>query len=281
MNVRRRTRIAALTCLLFPAGLAYSHDIWLLPDRFVLGERDTLVVRQFVGTELDSGEELPLLRRMTRRFELVTADARIDLLAALPPERELLFIKPILSRTADRRGPVLVAMEHDFIHTEFPRSQFLEYIQHEGLDVRPPQRAGRARDVERERYARALKSLVQVGRPAGGDLYRRVLGQTLEIVLLQNPYTLNPGDTLDVQVLFEGRPLAGRQVTALNRQGQGPVSAMRARTNAQGVARFTLDRAGTWLVRLVHMLPCTGRPDADCELVDWESHWASFSFELD
>jgi hypothetical protein len=71
----------------YPAALAYSHDMWLLPDRFVLDERETLVVRQFVGTELNSGEELPLLRRMTRRFELVTPDARVDLLAALPRER--------------------------------------------------------------------------------------------------------------------------------------------------------------------------------------------------
>jgi len=279
MNVRRRARIAALTCLLCPAGLAYSHDIWLLPERFVLEERETLVVRQFVGTQLNSGEELPLLRRMTRRFELVTPDARIDLLAELRPERERPFIQPILSRTLDRRGPVLLAMEHYFIDTEFPRAQFLEYLKEEGLDVRPPERAGRA--VERERYARSLKSLVQVGRPPGGDLYRRVLGQPLEIVLLQNPYALKPGDTMDVQVLFEGRPLAGRQVTALHRQGQGPVSAMKARSNAEGVARFTLDRAGLWVIRLVHMLPCTGRPDADCDVVDWESHWASFSFQLD
>jgi hypothetical protein len=279
MNVRRRARIAALTCLLYPAAVAYSHDMWLLPDPFVLDERGTLVVRQFVGTELNSGEEVPLLRRMTRRFELVTPDARIDLLAALPPERERPFIQPILSRRLDRRGPVLVAMEHYFIDTEFPRAQFLEYVRDEGLDVRPPERAGRA--VERERYARSLKSLVQVGRVAGGDLYRRVLGQPLEIVLLQNPYTLHPGDALDVQVLFEGRPLAGRQVTALNLQGKGPVFATRARTDAKGIARFSLDRAGLWLVRLVHMLPCTGRAQADCDVVDWESHWASFSFQLD
>ena len=279
MNVRRRARIAALTCLLYPAAFVYSHDMWLLPDRFVLEERETLVVRQFVGTELNSGEELPLLRRMTRRFELVTPEGRIDLLAALPPERQRPFIQPILSRRLDRRGPVLLAMEHYFIDSEFPRAQFLEYVREEGLDVHPPERAGRT--VERERYARSLKSLVQVGGPPSGDLYRRVVGLPLEIVLLQNPYALNPGDTLDVQVLFEGRPLAGRQVTALNRQGQGAVSALKARTNAEGVARFRLDRAGLWLVRLVHMLPCTGRPAADCEVVDWESHWASFSFQLD
>jgi len=40
--------------------------------------------------------------------------------------------------------------------------------------------------------------------------YRQVLGQKIEIVLQQNPYLLGPGDSLDVKVLFEGKPLVGK-----------------------------------------------------------------------
>ena len=41
-------------------------------------------------------------------------------------------------------------------------------------------------------------------------------------------------------------------------------------------ARFKLERAGFWLIRLVHLYPNSDRAD-----IDWESYWTSFSFEVD
>ena len=49
-----------------------------------------------------------------------------------------------------------------------------------------------------------------------------------------------------------------------------------AHTDARGIARFKLEAEGLWLIRLVHLLPCQECPD-----VDWESYWASYTFELD
>jgi len=103
-----------------------------------------------------------------------------------------------------------------------------------------------------------------------------VLSQRISIRLLQNPYLLDPGDDLEVQVSFDGEPLRDKLVWAYNGSKNGLVSKSMARTNEDGVAGFTLDRKGFWLIRLVHMRPCTEWPD-----LDWESYWASYSFELD
>lgn len=263
------------------AGIAYAHDIWLAPDRFVLERGDTLVVHQLAGTELDPEHDLPLYRRMTARFELITPDGTVDVLAELPDERTLPEVRPVLERKLDFDGLALVRMEHDPIYTAWSREDFLEYLEHEDFELRHYEPHMGRGGKESERYARSLKALVQVGRVTeGDDLYGRVLGQRLEIVLLHNPYFLDQGDELEARVLFEGRALANRGVMAFNADERGGVTKLRARTNADGVVRFRLDRPGLWLIRLVHLLPCDERPDLDCGDSYWESYWASYSFQL-
>ncbi|MEE8261484.1 MAG: DUF4198 domain-containing protein [Gammaproteobacteria bacterium] len=281
MPIKTAVRIITLSLSLLAASVAYSHDIWLFPERFTLSKGDILIVRQLAGSELDIEVELALLRRMTPRFELITPSGSVDLLSKLPDERTRPEIKPVLERKLDFDGLALLTMEHAFVHTEFSSEKFLEYLQHEEFRMEKFQdRIGR-RLKERERYARTIKCLVGVGKVTEGDLHRRIVGQKLEILLLQNPYLLNPGDYLEVQVLFDAEPLPDQLVTAFHGDGERLVSTSKARTNADGIARFNLDRGGFWLIRLVHLLPCSEGSNADCDYVDWESYWASYSFELD
>lgn len=279
---RRRLAGPTILCILFllAVGIAYAHDVWLTPDRFVLVRGDTLVVHQFAGTELESEHDLPLNRSLTRSFQLTTAQGSVDLLALLPDFRTQPEIKPVLQRKLDFEGQALVTMEHAFIWEEFTNDQFRANLEHEEfeLDRFIPHMGQRSNQIER--YARTLKLLIQVGEGGDGDLHRRAMGQKLEILLLQNPYLLEPGDDLEVQVLFEGRPLPDRLVKALSRNPSGVVSKARARTDATGVANFELEHAGAWLIRLVHMVPCAEHPNVDCDEVDWESYWTSYSFQL-
>ena len=279
--MRAKNCLAALMLSLLVANLSDAHDIWLLPERFILSQGDTLIVHQLAGTELEVEMEVELLWRMTPRFELMAADGAVDLLSELPDMKTQPVLKPVLKRKLDFEGLALVTMEHAFIWEEWSREQFLENLKHEEFDIEKfREHMGRGPN-EHERYARTLKSLVQVGAVAEGDLHKRVLGQKLEILLLQNPYLLDPGDDLDVQVLFEGEPLPDKLVRAYTKAGPGLVTKSKARTNQDGIARFTLDEAGPWLIRLVHMLPCAELADLDCEEdAYWESHWASYSFAL-
>jgi uncharacterized GH25 family protein len=125
----------------------------------------------------------------------------------------------------------------------------------------------------RERYGRYIKCLLQVG-DAKDDTCTRVLGQRLEIVPKRNPYKFKAGDALTVRVLFEGKPLAGAKLFAHHQAGD-KVTTKTVRTGKDGTATIKLDKAGSWLLRLVHMRPCTGDADAD-----WESFWAACSFGL-
>jgi uncharacterized GH25 family protein len=66
------------------------------------------------------------------------------------------------------------------------------------------------------------------------NLHRRVVGQKLEILLLQNPYQLSPGNALEVQVLFDGKPLDDHLVTALNGDVKRRIFGKQRQTGATG-----------------------------------------------
>jgi len=274
-------RVIAVALFLLPVHVVYPHDVWLLPEQFILSKGDVIIVHQLAGSELDVEVELPVLRTMTPSFSLITSGGSVDLLSELPDIRTQPEVKPVLQRKVDIEGLVLLTMEHAFIHTEFSNEKFSEYLEHEGAETKTFHDHIERRSSQRERYARTLKSLVRVGETAEGDLYKQAIGQKLEILLLQNPYLMHPGDTLQVQILFEGQTLADKLVTAFHEDGKQLVSTSTMNTNSEGIAEFALDRAGFWLIRLVHLLPCTERYEGDCSDVDWESYWTSYSFQLD
>jgi uncharacterized GH25 family protein len=76
-----------------------------------------------------------------------------------------------------------------------------------------------------------------------------------------------------VQLLYQGKPLADNLVIAFNRDR--PMDKQRLQTDADGRARLRLSRPGAWLVTSVHLMPASLFSRAD-----WESLWASLTFEV-
>ena len=260
-----------------------AHDMWLAPEQFTLSKGDTLIVHQVSGDELEAEQELELDLGLVKRFTLTTVNGSMNLMPTVtdwqkPPRR-----LPVLKRKIDVEGLALLAMEYGFFYDEFPTKKFIEHLRHEDLDLEEFKDRLGQKPMQGERYARSLKSLLKAGKTdVDNTLYKQVIGQKIEIVLLQNPYRLNPGDALEVQVLFEGKPLPGQRVVALNREEIiYPTTSVAAKTNAQGLTKFTLLRPGTWLIRLVYLRECTEKEEGECLGFEWESYWASYSFELD
>ena len=158
--------------------------------------------------------------------------------------------------------------------TRFERAdEFERYVQQEGLDhiAGRGKRAGKQPPVT-ERYSRAAKALLAVGQAEPGAADRR-LGFTLELVAERNPYHVPAGAELPVRLYYEQRPLADALVIASNKTK--PTEKIRARTDRDGRARLRLPIAGVWLLTAVHMTPAPAQTKAD-----WESVWASLTFEL-
>lgn len=89
------------------------------------------------------------------------------------------------------------------------------------------------------------------------DSFARPLGEVMEIVPLRNPLTLKAGDSLPVQVLYHGRPLAG---LSLSTGSHGPAAAV---TDSQGRASITLPQAGLVIIAGNLRTPLPNDPEAD------------------
>ena len=109
-----------------------------------------------------------------------------------------------------------------------------------------------------------------------GELYKKVLAHKVELILLQNPFALKPGDSIEVQVLDRGKLLANKLVKAYNGDGKKLLSQQKAYTNGNGVAGFTVEKKGFWLIHVSHLWRCT-----ECADVDWENHYSTYSFSLE
>lgn len=144
--------------------------------------------------------------------------------------------------------------------------------------------------VEAEGLKQVISARAQTGPNADGrELYSRyskfikgrggleILGHTLEIVLEKDPAELKAGDSLPVQVLFRGQPLADAQVAAAYAGAnlKGHKFPVVARTDGEGRASLKLDRPGLWYARLIYMVPATGDPE-----VDWRSFFATVTFSI-
>lgn len=104
------------------------------------------------------------------------------------------------------------------------------------------------------------KALFQVG-IAASEAYRTVVGHQLELVPLNNPFTIKPGDSLKVRVYFEGKPLSAVGVEAGD--GVTPMAEKdipRYKTDEQGIAVVPITKGGPQLLVVDYLQP-SAHPD--------------------
>ncbi len=267
-----RRRVFLLGLALVVAAGAAAHDTWLVPAAFRVTAGQPVKVALNTSEDFPTSDGAPTPDRV-ERFEAVTAGGRAEVTGYRVEEKSLvadITPGPGLTLVAAVTKPRLIVLEEKDFNT---------YISEEGLETIVAARAARAESFTtgRERYSKVTKlALCAEGEPAGERRFRQALGLRLEIVPLTNPCGLRAGDTLVVQVLFEGRPLADVWVGAGTTGTHGHHFPYRQRTDADGRAVVRLDRAGPWFVRALHMVPSTEFEDAN-----WQSWFSTLTFGVE
>jgi hypothetical protein len=272
-TLARRVLQAGLAAgLIAPAA---AHDFWIEPGSHAPAAGQAVSVRLRVGEHF-RGDPVPRpAPQSLQRF--VIADT-VGSPAATVPGRS--GVDPAGQVRLQQPGRYVIGFEGKPIAIELPSRVFNTYLKEEGLQSIIEARAARGQSEApgREIYSRHAKSLLQVGSPAGTDgpgggvPVDRALGFTLELVAESLPVATTPGRPWPVRLLLDGKPLPGALVMALRHaEPQGRVE---MRSDADGRVRLPLDGAGRWLVKAVHMRPAPPGSGAD-----WQSLWASLSFE--
>ncbi|HTD52790.1 MAG TPA: DUF4198 domain-containing protein [Thermoanaerobaculia bacterium] len=261
----RPDRVLAAFVLLATLGVqaALAHDFWIEPSTFRPAVPSQLTVALRVGQDF-RGDPVPRDDRKIDRFVLADP-AGESAIPGLPGTDPAGFVR------IERPGLAVIGYRSRRTFIELEAEKFEKYLTDEGLERVSKARAERGESGKpgKEVYSRCAKSIVLAGGgPAAG--YDRPLGFTLELV--PEKLVAKPGD-LPIRLLYEGRALEGALVVAINREE--PEKRLSVRTGRDGRARLGLPRPGVWLVKVVHMVPAPKDTGAD-----WESLWASLTFEI-
>lgn len=91
---------------------------------------------------------------------------------------------------------------------------------------------------------------------AWGDGAAKPVGLPLEIVPLANPLQLKPGDQLQVQVLYESKPLADAEIEIMGSMDLYV-------TDAEGKATLPISEPGFQYIQALYRVPLENDPDTD------------------
>ena len=243
-----------------------AHDFWIEPSTFRPEVGSSLAVRLFVGEHF-SGKPFPRDPSHFQRFVMVGPEGEVPVVG-------LSGRQPAGHVRVERPGLHVIGYRSHRRFINLDGLKFESYLREEGLEKISSLRAreGQTQAEAREAYSRCSKSLVAVGKSdaAGKDLR---LGFTLELVAEKNPPLLQERRELPVRLFYKGKPLQGALVVAVSQKD--PAKKLTSRSDEKGNALFFLPGDGVWLIKAVHMVPAAGDVGAD-----WESFWASLTFEL-
>ena len=262
--------VLSLVLLLSSARLAAAHDYLIEASTFLLQPGDRVLLYLRVGEYL-AGQPATFSLGRVIRFHIENASRRFEV---LPLQRD-----PAGMARLTESGLQVVSFENKPTYLELPGDRFNSYLQAEGLEgiLEARRQAGASDLLGKESYSRCAKSLLWVDgdEPAEGGvaLHNKPVGLTLELLPETNPYRLTAPAPLTVQLLYEGQPVTGALVMALNKSA--PHEVQRVQSGPDGRAEFDLRRSGLWLVKAVHMVPAAAEAPED-----WRSYWASLTFEL-
>ena len=291
-HVFLRIRESWIWLLLFSALATpdlVAHDFWIQPLEFRIRVGSAVPVQLFVGDRFHQGTPFARDPSHIRRFIAVGPAGQI--LLSIPSGRlsRLAYgrrggaqpaVGPAAYLQPQEPGLYVIGYESNPTQVALEAERFAGYLAEEGLErlLDAPSRQKEDRTQIIELYSRCAKSLLAVGDidavRADTDVVRAdaQLGFSLELIAEKNPYAMSGKGRLPVRILFQGEPLPGALVSALNQSH--PEQKVRARSDPEGRAVLSLSGGGIWMGRAVHMVPAHRDTSAH-----WRSYWASLTFE--
>jgi uncharacterized GH25 family protein len=258
------SRLLATIAVLLTGGTAMAHDFWIEPSTFRPPAGRNFTLSLLVGQDF-AGDPVARSSELIDSFTIRDA-AGVRTVAGFEGR------DPAGIARLDAPGAAIVGYRSKPWPLELAAEKFDEFLRLEELDEVRAFRAkrGEQQKPDRERFFRFAKAIVKTADAAPGKLLAQPFGWRFELIPESDPMTNAP---LTVRVLFEGKPLANALVVAMQRDDPSATK-LKARTDARGRVTFALPKGGIWMVKSLRMVPAPAGSG-----VDWESLWASLTFE--
>ncbi|CAN0591264.1 unnamed protein product, partial [Ectocarpus sp. 12 AP-2014] len=156
--------------------------------------------------------------------------------------------------------------------------KFVSFVEHKDAAwvLEAHSARGLSEDDRRELYSRYAKSLVAVGSSEGDDFETGLL---TEIVALENPYTGEMSDGIDVRLLYEGAPRSQTQIEVFEKAADESVSIFTVQTDVDGAATVPVKPGYRYMLDAVVLREPSASVAAERN-IQWESLWANLTFEV-
>lgn len=294
--------------LIMAATVFCSHDLYLKMDSYFLQPNQEATLSLYNGT-------------FERSENIITRDRMLDACIISHGERKAIESNQwkdqdstvtYLSFNTGKAGTYVAGVSTKARNIELSADKFNSYLEHDGvLDILAQRTANDLLDQDAvESYQKHVKAIYQVGDMRTDD-WNTILDYPIEFVPQANPYEKYSGDSIDVQLLLDGKPLAGHLVFAdyiksahhhshgahshqhdgsahsHDHDGQQHSShtheandhshthGEKYRTNAQGIATVQLPEDGIYYLRTIHMIALN-----DSDTLTHASKWATLTFEV-
>lgn len=258
--------------VVFLATAALSHEVWIEPDTWMPEPNDKIAAQLLNGQEF-KGINLSWNDRSIVRAELWTGDAKV------PLEGRLGDI-PAFAVTSYTDG--LLTLLYQSTHSTVTYRDFMKFesfVTEKGFEE--VIKSHKARNLPEtpisEAYSRFSKALIGSGSGAGADAPR---GLELEIVALDNPYTVQPERMMRFEVRYKGEILVGNLVTVFARNSEGEVVSIGQDTDSMGTIGFVPDPGTEYLIDTVIIREPSRALVVETRGAVWESLWASLTFKV-
>ncbi len=231
--MRIRTMALAVFCVLGAFNLAFAHEFIVKPDAAAAAKGESVGVQVQAAHVFMVSEEAESVRDV--KLQMRQGETVTDV--ALSPEGTYLFGTATLAKD----GPALLSA------TRLPQ---LWSDTTEGVLAgdRAALEAQGKKVLSVGRYEKFAKALINAA--AADTLYKEALGQPLEIILLDNPANIRPGDAIRCRVLYRGKPLAATVSAVYDGYSKdADVYASETKTDANGEAAIVMTKPGLWMLR--------------------------------
>jgi len=276
------------TFLLVGFVLFSSHDMFLKMDTHFLQPNTLSAIQLFNGTFEKSENIIDRIRM--KDVSLVGNGMRSSVDSSQWSEVEYITL---LNFKTGEAGTWVAGVSTKPNNIELSAKDFNEYLEHDGvLDMLDWRKENNTLDKSAvEKYSKHVKTIFQVGDKKTDD-WKTVLGYPIEFVPVRNPYELKKGDTLQIKLLSNGKPLPNQLVyVGAGTEDHGHSheeghthdheaeahhhhDATRLRTDADGLISIQITSEGYWYLRTIQM-----EHSEEPELTH-ESNWATLTFQV-
>ncbi len=252
-------------CMLGTQALA--HEFWLNLSKYSVQPGEVVQIQTRVGDGFP-GESRPRDPTKLLKFELLDSAGSIAIMGMDGAD-------PAGIVRAQTAGTYTVGYLSKPTRVVLGGDKFEKYLKDEGLDNATALRKEAGEQVKdgRERFSRCAKAILSVGDDRGAG-FDKVLGYPIELCADSHPALHKLDQEMSFTVLADSKPAANVLVKAVNRDD--PTRTLSERSDEKGKVKFKLDKAGLWRLNAVKIAPVSENGGDS----DWESHWASLTFEI-